>query len=203
MNIIEHTEWQTWERKKRAHFINSLTGFKSVSLIGTANEEGKSNLAIFSSVVHIGSNPALIGFVNRPITDTSHTIKNIRQTGYYTINHIHEGMLDQSHETSGKYPVETSEFEAVGLKEMYLDDVKPPFVKESKIKYLLRFQQEIPIELNGTYLIIGSLEKVILEEEIIEADGFIKIHEAGSLASNGMDAYYNTSFIKRKPEVSI
>ena len=201
MKMFAPSDWENWERKYRAHFINSLTGYKSVNLIGTINEEGKSNLAIFSSIVHIGSNPALIGFINRPLTDTSHTLKNIRQTGFYTINHIHESFLDQAHETSGKYPAEVNEFELVGLKEMFVEGIKPPFVAASKIKYLLQFQKEIPIELNGTYLIIGKLERVILEEEIIEADGFLKIHDSGSIASNGMDAYYGTSFIKRNKEV--
>jgi flavin reductase (DIM6/NTAB) family NADH-FMN oxidoreductase RutF len=203
MKIIESIEWKNWERSTRAHFINSLTGYKSVSLIGTVNKTGKSNLAIFSSLVHIGSNPALIGFINRPLTNTSHTLKNIRETEFYTINHIHQDFIEQAHDTSGKYPAEKNEFEEVGLKEMFIEGVKPPFVAESKVKYLLQFQKEIPIELNGTILVIEKLQKVLLEKEIIEADGFLKLHEAGSIASNGMDAYYNTTFIKRNPEVKL
>ncbi len=51
---------ESWERFYRANFINSLTGFKSVNLIGSVNEMGQTNLSIFSSIVHIGSNPPFI-----------------------------------------------------------------------------------------------------------------------------------------------
>ena len=52
------------EKHKRAHFINSLGGFKSVSLVGTSDKEGNSNLAVFSSIFHIGANPPLIGLIS-------------------------------------------------------------------------------------------------------------------------------------------
>ena len=57
------SEIESWERFYRANFINSLTGFKSVNLIGTVNTTGQANLGIFSSIVHIGSNPPLLGYV--------------------------------------------------------------------------------------------------------------------------------------------
>ena len=53
-------------RIERLNLINSLSGIKPANLIGTINEDGTENLAIFSSVVHLGSNPALFGFVLRP-----------------------------------------------------------------------------------------------------------------------------------------
>ena len=68
------------EVRKRAAFINSLTGFKSASLIGTIDNNKKTNLSIFSSVFHLGSNPALVGFINRPDSVERHTLENILQT---------------------------------------------------------------------------------------------------------------------------
>ena len=44
------------ERYYRANLINSVTGYKPANLIGTINDEGITNVAIFSSVVHLGSN---------------------------------------------------------------------------------------------------------------------------------------------------
>ncbi len=52
------SELQTWDRFTRANFINSLSGFKSLSLIGTVNGNGVSNLAVFSNIVHLGADPA-------------------------------------------------------------------------------------------------------------------------------------------------
>ena len=71
------------DKKYRASLINSLSGFKSVSLIGTINKNKKENLAIFSSVVHIGSYPALIGFIQRPHSVERHTLENILETSFY------------------------------------------------------------------------------------------------------------------------
>ena len=76
------------EQRKRANLINSIGGFKSVCLIGTTNNENQNNLAIFNSIVHIGANPPLIGFFVRPDSVERHTLANILNTEYYTINHI-------------------------------------------------------------------------------------------------------------------
>ncbi len=197
MQLITSSTIQTWERFYRANFINSLTGFKSVSLISTINQQGQSNLGIFSSIVHIGSDPALVGFINRPINSASHTLANIQSTGIYTINHIHPSFLEKAHQTSAKYPEGVSEFEEVGLNQEMLKGVPAPFVKESKVKYALTLEEIIPIKLNNTYLVIGKIQVVKLEEDILLGDGFLELNKALSLSSNGVDGYYSTHFIDR------
>jgi len=198
MQQFTPAEWQSWERFYRANFINSLTGFKSASLIGTINSQGVPNLGIFSSIVHIGSDPALIGFINRPIAAAPHTLANIKANGFYTVNHIHASFLAQAHQTSAKYPDEVNEFTEVGLTEEYLEGVKVPFVKESPIKYLLSLKEIIPITLNATFLVIGQLEQVLIEQSLQPTiDGFLHLDQAGSICSNGLDAYYNTELIDR------
>jgi flavin reductase (DIM6/NTAB) family NADH-FMN oxidoreductase RutF len=106
MQGINISTIKTWERFYRANFINSLTGFKSVSLIGSINTQGQPNLAIFSSIVHLGADPALVGFINRPLAAAPHTIGNIQATKSYTINHVHAGIIQQAHQTSAKYAIE-------------------------------------------------------------------------------------------------
>jgi flavin reductase (DIM6/NTAB) family NADH-FMN oxidoreductase RutF len=198
MQQFTPAEWQSWERFYRANFINSLTGFKSASLIGTINAQGVPNLGMFSSIVHIGSDPALIGFINRPIAAAPHTLANIKTNGLYTVNHIQASFLDKAHQTSAKYPDEVNEFTEVGLTEEYIDGVKVPFVKESPIKYLLSFKEIIPITLNATFLVIGQLEQVLIDTSFQPtSDGFLHLDQAGSICSNGLDAYYHTELIDR------
>ena len=187
----------SWERFYRANFINSLTGFKSVNLIGTVNEQGQTNLGIFSSIVHIGSNPALIGFINRPLKAAPHTFANINTTGIYTINHIHPSFLQQAHQTSAKYLDGVSEFDEVGLTPEYLENITAPFVKESAIKYALSLQQIIPITLNDTFLVIGKVVSIHIETDIVSSDGFIQLDKSNTVCSNGIDGYYKTEFINR------
>jgi flavin reductase (DIM6/NTAB) family NADH-FMN oxidoreductase RutF len=197
MQIISASTIQTWERFYRANFINSLTGFKSASLIGTVNKSGQTNLGIFSSLVHIGSDPALVGYINRPLKAAPHTFANIQATGVYTINHIQPSFLEKAHQTSAKYADEVSEFEAVGLTAEFLDGTPAPFVKESKVKYALTLEEIIPIKLNDTFLVIGKVQQVKLEADILLQDGFLELNRANSVCSNGIDGYYSTQLINR------
>ena len=56
------------ETRYRNNLINSISGYKSANLIGSISKQGITNLAVFNSVVHLGSNPALLGFILRPTT---------------------------------------------------------------------------------------------------------------------------------------
>ncbi len=194
------SEIELWDKFYRRNFINCLSGYKSVSLIGTVSNDGLTNLAIFSNIVHIGADPALIGYINRPKQAAPHTISNIEKTGQYTLNHIHPGILAAAHQTSAKYLLEESEFSATGLTEEYKAGCLAPFVKESKIKYALNLVEIIPIQHNNTFFVIGALQNVYLQDEsIVELDGFINIANAGSITSLGVDAYYTTDKIVRYP----
>jgi flavin reductase (DIM6/NTAB) family NADH-FMN oxidoreductase RutF len=198
MQQFTPAEWQSWERFYRANFINSLTGFKSASLIGTINAQGVPNLGMFSSIVHIGSDPALIGYINRPVAAAPHTLANIKANGLYTVNHIHPSFLAKAHQTSAKYPDEVNEFKEVGLTEEYIEGIHVPFVKESLIKYVLSLKEIVPILLNDTFLVIGQLEQVLIDPSLQPStDGFLHLDQVGSICSNGLDAYYSTNLIVR------
>jgi flavin reductase (DIM6/NTAB) family NADH-FMN oxidoreductase RutF len=149
-------------------------------------------------MVHIGSDPALIGYINRPVAAAPHTLANIKSNGFYTVNHIHPSFVDKAHQTSAKYPDEVNEFKEVGLTEEYLEGINVPFVKESSIKYLLSLKEIVPITLNATFLVIGQLEQVLIDPSLQPtADGFLELDQIGSICSNGLDAYYNTTLIER------
>ena len=199
MKNFSAADIERWERFYRANLINSLTGFKPVSLIGTINTSGRTNLAIFSSIVHIGSDPALVGYINRPKKAAPHTLANIEKTGVYTINHIQPDMIEKAHQTSAKYPEEVSEFEKVGLTEEFYADFPAPFIKESKVKYALRLQEIIPIPLNETFLVIGKIEHISIQEAIITEDGFLELEKVHSVCSNGIDSYYRPKPLMRLP----
>ena len=197
MASFNTSDIESWERFYRANFINSLTGFKSVNLIGTVNALGQTNLGIFSSIVHIGSNPPLIGYINRPVKAAPHTLANILATGVYTINHIHPSFVQQAHQTSAKYEAGISEFEEVGLTPEFQENIAAPFVKESNIKYALSLQEIVPIKLNDTFLVIGKVITIQIEQDIVTADGFIHLEKANTICSNGIDGYYSTKLIER------
>ena len=92
------SDFEKLEKQKRTNLINCLSGFRAANLIGTINNSGKSNLAIFNSVNHIGANPPLMGFIQRPASVERHTYENIKNTGCFTINHVNENIEEQNSE---------------------------------------------------------------------------------------------------------
>ena len=191
------TDIAQMESRKRAAFMNSLTGFKSASLIGTVDKSGNTNLSIFSSVTHLGSNPALVGFINRPDTTERHTLENILELGFYTINHIHRGIFAKAHQTAARYSKDISEFEAVALTPEFHLEFPAPFVQESRIKYGLEYVESHPLKINGTILVIGKVVEVILPETCLRTDGSIDVESAETIAISGLDGYHATKRLAR------
>lgn len=187
------------EKRYRVNLINSLSGFKSANLIGTANQAGHTNLAVFSSVIHMGSNPPLFGFVTRPTIVPRHTYRNIKETGQYTLNHINPDIFKAAHQSSARYPEEVSEFDAVGLSPQYSETLQAPYVAESSIKMGLELVEEHKITANDTILVIGKVLEVFLTKEIIREDGFVELELAETVCISGLDAYHKTHKIERLP----
>jgi flavin reductase (DIM6/NTAB) family NADH-FMN oxidoreductase RutF len=175
----------------RLNLINGISGYKPANLIGTIGYDGVLNLAINSSVVHLGSNPALLGFIMRPTTVPRHTLSNIWETGLFTINHIHLGFTDKAHYTSAKFAKEVSEFDEAGLTPEFLDDFKAPYVKESEIKIGCKKVGEMDIELNGTVMIIGRIEHIYLPDESIEQNGIVDLNLVEDVCVSGLNTYHS------------
>lgn len=179
------------DKIKRLNLINSITGIKPGNLIGTVDSKGQENLAIFSSIVHLGSNPALIGFILRPHTEVKrHTYENIKETGFYTINHIPTSHIENAHYTSAKFPKEVSEFNACCFDTEYLLDFKAPYVKQSAIQLGMKFESEIPIEINNTVMIIGSIAHLYVPEDALEDSFYIDLEKSKSAGISGLNSYY-------------
>ena len=190
---------QALDRVTNLKLINSITGIKPANLIGTANKKGQNNLAVFSSVVHLGSRPPLLGYIARPQTEeVGHTLKNIKQTGEYTINHIGPEFVDKAHYTSAKFPPETSEFERCGLTPEFQEGIKAPFVRESRIKMALQLKDIIPIPYNGTSLVIGEIQWISLPEEFW-INGDVNLEASQSLGISGLNTYYSLNKIAWHP----
>lgn len=188
-----------WDRFFRANFVNCLSGTKPACLIGTVGEDGTHNLALFSNIVHLGADPALIGIVNRPRAATPHTLSNIEATGVFTINHVTGAFLAKAHQTSAKYPSGTDEFWEVGLEKQFLAGIVAPFVLESPVKYGLKLEEIMPIRTNGTFLVIGKLMDVFLDGVIVGSDGNIDLAASGVLASVGLETYLSVTLPVKLP----
>lgn len=187
------------EQRFRTNLINSCGGYRQPMLVGTIDENCQTNLAIFSSVFHVGAHPPLLGMVVRPDSVDRHTLQNIRSTRCYTLNTVTKDLYKQAHQTSARYPKEVSEFEATGLTPHYIKDFHAPFVSESPVKIGLKLAQVIPLELNGTLIVIGEIIAISCDAALLDADGFIHHETANTSAVVGLDGYYTAEMQERLP----
>jgi len=194
---LQSTDIQALERRRRAALINSITGYKPANVVGTADSSGQTNLAIMSSLVHIGSNPPLLALILRPDSVERHTLANIRQTGVYTINHVHRDMVDAAHQTAARYGRDVSEFAATGLTEFWRDEHAAPYVSEAKVRLGMRLRQESILEINGTHLVIGEIIELELPDNAINELGALDPAIAESVAIAGLDSYYRATLQQR------
>lgn len=199
MSKLHNADFKNFDKRKRANFINSLSGFKGCNLIGTINSDNVENLAIISSAFHIGADPALIGLIFRPDSVPRDTLENIRNNNQCTLNHVNENIYKKAHQTSARYPKDISEFETCNLKAEYRDECKPPFVQESNIQSLLELVREVPIPENNTHLLIMKIKNVFLDESFIESDGSIDIEASGTITVSGLNNYHRTVKLEKLP----
>jgi len=179
------------DRITRLNLVNSATGIKPANLIGTISKANVSNLAIFSSIVHLGSDPALYGFIVRPDEKVRrHTYENILETGFYTINHVHCSDAERAHFTSASFESQESEFEKCGIGEEYLFGFEAPFVKSSRVKLGMKYYDSVPIEANGTVMVIGEIRHLVFPGDAVNELGQIDLEKAENIGISGLDSYY-------------
>ena len=179
------------DRYKRINLINSITGIKPALLIGTKSLENGTNLAIFSSIVHISSNPPLLGFflrTNKKIRRD--TFENITENNIYTINHINPLLIKRAHHTSVKFEKHISEFDTCKFTEEYIDDFSAPFVKESNVKIGMRIRETVEMNCTESKLIIGEIEHIFLKQDFLENDFSLNLEKSFSISVCGLNHYY-------------
>ena len=200
---IQSTDLQQMSRFYRANLINCLSGIKPAVLVGTANVDKQTNLALFSNIFHVGADPALLGYVQRPTGQSGDTFRNIEATGAYTFNLVPAHLLEQAHSTSARFDPQTSEFVACRIQPTWIDGFAAPFVADSPVKIGLRLADIIPYDRNGTRFVIGQVEQILIDESIMEADGNLNLAEASVLCTVGLEQYGQPAALRKMPYAKV
>lgn len=198
MQTFDKAALEAMNSRYRVNFINCLSGYKSLNLVGTINAQGQTNLAPFSSVIHLGADPALVGMICRPPSETEagnngsgrHTLDNLIATGWYTLNHVSAEMVESAHQCSARYPAGISEFDASGLTPEFSGECPAPFVAESRLRMAVHYREHHELLINGTTLIIGEIMSVTLPDDVLRESGYIDLDQAGTLSCTGLDSYH-------------
>lgn len=202
--MIAHlADIESMDKSFRTNLINHLTGAKAVHLMGTYNEQHQSNLAIFSNVIHIGANPAMMGVLFRPVGADSHSYKNIQANKRFTLNQIPLSMVPQAHQTSARYPLGKSEFDACGIEEECIPEFDGPFVKNSLVKIGLTWEEEHLIKSNQTVLLVGKIQYISIHDSVLLPNGHIDLDVAQSVSAGGLDTYYQVKKLAQFPYAKV
>ena len=103
--------------------------------------------------------------------------------------------------TSGKFPSDISEFEKCKLNEVYLNNFKVPFVKESYIKFGMELHEINDIKSNNSKLIIGSIKEIVIDKNYVDSDGTIDLEKSNSVSVGGVNTYYVLNKVKKLPYI--
>lgn len=187
-------------QRVRARMVNSLSGFKSANLVGTADASGHPACCMVSSVVHLGSDPALLGVVFRPPGDDAHNYRNLTESGAFTLSHVALPFFEVAHQTSARYPEGVSEFEAVGLTPFWHNQdgnrFAAPAVEESPVRIGLKVADDLRLP-NQCRFVIGAIQWVDFAAELQAEDGFLDLAAAETMAIGGLDAYHTAQRVAR------
>ena len=198
MKEFDHSAIDSMLKVPRLNLINAVTGYKSANLIGTISSEDVLNVAVISSVTHLGSNPPMLGFMLRPMPHApKDTYRNIKDNHYFTVNSITKPMIAAAHHTSANYLPEISEFDRTNLEPEFLDNLNVPFVKGSPVRLLCKYLNEYKIEENGCIHLIASIEKIFIEDELLQDDFSVRLDLGEIVAINGVDGYALPQLINR------
>ena len=197
--IIDKNNLNKMDKLNRVNFINGLSGFKTPFLLGTVSSQKKTNLSIVSSVTHLGSNPSLFSIIFRPPEVPRHSLENILEIKKFTLNHVERSFYKIAHQTSARYPREVSEFDALGIDKEYIREFPAPFVKQSSIKIAMCLCEHNKIKANNTVMVIGKVEFVKIDKELVENDGYINLEKSNIVCVSGLDAYHSTKSLGRLP----
>ncbi|MGK0324923.1 MAG: flavin reductase (DIM6/NTAB) family NADH-FMN oxidoreductase RutF [Polaribacter sp.] len=197
MKFFDNNDIFNLDKIYRINLINSCSGFKSANLLGSISINGTPNVAIFSSVTHLGSSPPTLGFILRPTTVPRDTYKNIKEFGVFTINHIWEDVIEDAHHTSAKYPEGISEFNMTNLESEFKGKFEAPFVKNAPVQMSMKFIEEIYVPSNDVMLIVAQIQELYVQDTLLQEDGLINLSKGNIVTINGLDTYAVPKFKKQ------
>jgi len=122
---------------QKQQWLQHAVAPRPIALASTINKAGSVNLSPFSFFNLFSSNPPIVIFspARRVRNNTlKHTLENIMEIPEVVINIVDYDIVQQTSLSSCEYPKEINEFEKAGFTPESATLIRPPMVKESKIK---------------------------------------------------------------------
>jgi len=157
------------------NYLQHAIAPRPICFASTIDKEGNVNLSPFSFFNMFSANPPIVVFSPaKRVRDNTikHTLENVMEVPEVVISMVDYDMVHQMSLSSCDYPKGTNEFLKAGFTEQQATIVKPPMVKESKIKFECKVNQIIPLGTEGGAgnLVVAEILVMHLEDSILNAE---------------------------------
>ncbi|HJW16405.1 MAG TPA: flavin reductase family protein [Flavisolibacter sp.] len=197
---------------EKQYYLQHVIGPRPICFASTIDREGNVNLSPFSFFNMFSSNPPVVIFSPaRRVRDntTKHTLQNVMEVPEVVINIVTYDMVQQTSLASCEYPKGVDEFIKAGFTKEPATLVKPPMVKESKVKLECRVLEVKPLGQEGGAgnLVICEVMVLHLDDSLLTADKKIHQRNLELVARLGGDWYCHVSkdnlFTVPRPNVQL
>lgn len=207
--ILDLKDLKTAEKQ---YYLQHVVAPRPICFASTVDKEGRVNLSPFSFFNLFSSNPPIVIFSPaRRVRDntTKHTLENLMEVPEVVINIVTYDMVQQTSLASCEYPRGTSEFIKAGFTEMPATIVKPPMVKESKVKMECKVIEIKPLGSEGGAgnLVICEVLRLHIDDSLLDANQKMDQRKINHVARLGADWYCvvneNNLFQVEKPNTQL
>ena len=189
--IIDLKDLKTSEKQ---YYLQHLVAPRPVCFASTIDKKGYVNLSPFSFFNLFSSNPPIVIFSpSRRVRDNSikHTLENVMEVPEAVVNIVTYEMVHQVSLASCEYPKELNEFAKAGFTPEPATLVKPPMVKESKVKMECKVIEVKPLGNEGGAgnLVICEVLRMHIDDSLVDENKKMDQRKIHHIARLGGDWY--------------
>ncbi|QEC41210.1 flavin reductase family protein [Pseudobacter ginsenosidimutans] len=197
---------------ERQNYLQHAIAPRPICFASTIGADGQVNLSPFSFFNLFSSNPPVVIFSPaRRVRDntTKHTLQNVLEVPEVVINIVDYDMVQQTSLASCEFPRNINEFGPSGFTPEPATLVKPPMVKESKVKMECHVMEIKPLGTEGGAgnLVICEVLRMHIHDSILNEKNFIDQRKLHHVARLGGDWYCKVDesnlFQVEKPNVKL
>ncbi len=197
---------------EKQYYLQHVVAPRPVCFASTIDKAGNINLSPFSFFNLFSSNPPIVIFSpSRRVRDntTKHTLENVIEVPEVVINIVTYEMVHQVSLASCEYPKEMNEFQKAGFTAEPATLIKPPMVKESKVKMECKVLEVKPLGTEGGAgnLVICEVMRMHIDDSLLDENKKIDQQKIHHIARLGGDWYCKVNesnlFMVPKPNTEL
>jgi len=197
---------------ERQNYLQHAIAPRPVCFASTIDKAGNVNLSPFSFFNLFSTTPPIVIFSpGRRIRNntTKHTWQNVQEVPEVCINIVDYDMVQQTSLASCEYPTEVNEFVKAGFLPEPATIIKPPMVKQSKVKMECRVVELKPLGNEGGAgnLVVCEIMRLHIDDTILDSNRKIDQRKLHHVARLGGDWYCKVDesnlFIVEKPHTQL